>query len=191
MNLVIAGVGGQGILTTSRIIGEAALKNKLDVSVSEIHGMAQRGGSVVSTVRFGSFKAPLILDGDADIIIGFEPAETVRVIEKASAEKTVILMNTKPIIPFPASLGLQKYPENSRILAYLAQNAKEVVPVNASEIATSLGTYRVLNVVMVGAVARYLPFSAENFKEAIRKIIPARYAEINMKAFEHGFRAVK
>lgn len=191
MNLVIAGVGGQGILTTARIIGEAALKNKLAVSVSEIHGMAQRGGSVISTVRIGSFKAPLVLAGDADIILGFEPAETVRIIEKASAEKTVILVNTKPIIPFPVSLGLQKYPEVSRILAYLAQNAKKVIPVNASEIANSLGTYRVLNVVMVGAVARYLPFSAEILKEAIKKIIPARYAEINLKAFEHGFRAVK
>ncbi len=194
VNLEIVGVGGQGILTSSQVIGGAALDNGLDAYMSEVHGMAQRGGVVVTTVKLGEkVYSPLIGKGDADVILGFEPVETYRAIEQAS-EKTWIVTNTEPIVPFTVSVGNEDYPDlEEEILPSLEQSTDRLIAINAEELAKEAGAAIAQNIVMVGALTAtgVLPLTKQQMTEAIESKVPEKFVDVNLKAFNKGFEKAK
>jgi indolepyruvate ferredoxin oxidoreductase beta subunit len=188
-NLVVVGVGGQGIILVSRIIGEAALKSGLNVMVSEIHGMAQRGGMVVSTIRIGDAHSPMIGRGEADMILGFEPVETYRALEMAS-EKTTIITSVNQIYPPVVSLEGESYPDLDLLLENL-KVGKRLVTMDAENLAISKGfPVIVTNIILLGALSgacKELPVSADKIKETIRENVPKRFCDDNIRAFDLGF----
>lgn len=184
MNILIVGVGGQGTLLTSRIIADVAVQMGYDVKVSEVHGMAQRGGSVVSQVRFGDkVYSPIIKKGDADIILAFEKVEAARWLDYLKKDGTVIINNER-VDPLPVMTGKAKYPED--IDQKIKQLVKKTVVVNASDIARSCGNVRAANVVMVGLLSAALGFSADQVEASIQKTVPAKAIDINLQAFHKG-----
>lgn len=192
-NMVLAGVGGQGILLAAEILGTAAVKEGFDVRVSEVHGMAQRGGAVVSVVRIGEkVFSPLILEGEADVILGFEPIETLRNAKYAS-EKTVIMVGDERIPPPVLTLKGESYPKMDVILERLKVFSEKIVTIEASKLAYEAGSLMVQNVVMLGALAAAgkTPIKKENFMEALRELLPAKYLNVNVKAFELGYQYIK
>ena len=187
-NIVLAGVGGQGTLLAAEIIGSAAVKEGFNVRVSEIHGMAQRGGAVVSHIRIGDKAlAPTVLEGTADVILSFEPMEALRNIKFAS-QKTIVIVNTKPF-----KITGTEYPEVEEILKQIRSFVEKVVLVDAAALAKKAGATITQNIVMIGALAvtEKMPIKIDSLKEALRELVPARYVEINMKAFEIGYDIVK
>jgi indolepyruvate ferredoxin oxidoreductase beta subunit len=185
---VFAGVGGQGILLAAEIVGTAALRAGFNVRVSELHGMAQRGGAVVSHVRVGETAfAPTVMEGTADVILGFEPMEALRSIKFAS-KKTVVLTNTTP-----SKIGGSVYPSVTEIFEQIRHFTENIISVDADAIAQRVGTVLVQNVVMVGALAATgtLPIGGRHYSDAIKDLVPARYLSVNMEAFDSGFKAVK
>ncbi len=191
-NIEIVGVGGQGILTSSQVIGKAAMAKGLDVFMSEVHGMAQRGGVVVTTVKLGEkVYSPLIGDGDADVILGFEPIETYRAISKAS-EDTWVVTNTAPIVPFTVSTGKQTYPDIGEIYKALDEVTDKFVKMDARKLAIEAGAAITQNIVMVGALTAtgVLPMSKEEMLDSVRQSVPERFMEINEKAFLKGFEQI-
>jgi indolepyruvate ferredoxin oxidoreductase beta subunit len=192
-NIVIAGVGGQGILLAAEILGTASLKGGLNVRVSEIHGMAQRGGAVVSNVRIGEkVTAPTVLDGNADVILGFEPLETMRNMRFAS-EKTVVLMSDEVIIPSGVAAGSIEYPSLKEVIKQIHGFTKNLVLVEAVRVAIEAGSIITRNAVMIGALASSgtVPVEIESFKEALCELVPARYLEVNVRAFDLGYKYVR
>jgi len=189
-SIIFAGVGGQGVLTASSIVGKAALLSGINVVMSEVHGMAQRGGIVVTEMKIGDAKSPLIGKGEADIVVGFEPVEAYRALPKVHRGSYVIV-NTEPIIPITASLGDSAYPDVNELL----ENMKvlNVIPIEATEIARKAGDSITTNIVMLGALSKLpiFPLEKEILKEAIRQSISPRYHEMNLKAFEMGYEAAK
>ncbi|MCD6492045.1 MAG: indolepyruvate oxidoreductase subunit beta [Candidatus Korarchaeota archaeon] len=189
-NILITAVGGQGGLTLSRIIASAALKEGYNVRIGETLGMSQRGGAVMSFVRFGGkVYSPLFSEGEADILIGLEPVETLRRIEYAS-EKTFLLMNTQPIKPVPTNLGIETYPEIDRIIEYIDRFVRKKIITNFFERTIKIGSPRVMNVLMLGTIvgAEKLPIKEDNIKKAIEEIVPKKALDINLKAFTEGKR---
>ena len=187
-NIVLAGVGGLGILLAAEIIGTAAVKEGYNVRVSELHGMAQRGGAVVSHVRIGEKAlAPTVLEGTADAIVSLEPMEALRNI-KFATPKTIVLVNTKPF-----KISGTKYPEVNVLLEQLRNFTKNTILIDATALAEKAGTGITQNVVMMGALAavKRLPMKVETLKEALRELVPTKYLNINMKAFELGYDYVK
>ena len=187
-NIVLAGVGGQGTLLAAEIIGSAAVKDGLNVRVSEIHGMAQRGGAVVSNVRIGEDAlAPTVLEGQADAIVGFEPLETVRNLKSAS-EKTTVIMSTQRIPPTELSAKGTAYPTTEEILAKIHMFTSRLIVVEAAELARKAGSRLAQNSVLLGALAAVegFPISAERLMEALGELIPKRHVEVNVRAFELG-----
>jgi len=192
-NMVLAGVGGQGILLAAEILGTAAVREGFDVRVSEVHGMAQRGGSVVSMVRIGEkVFSSLILEGEADVVLGFEPIETLRNVRYAS-EKTVIMIGDERIPPPALTLKGESYPKIDVILEKLKFFSKRIVPVEASKLAHKAGSPLVQNVVMLGALAatERAPVKKESLMEALKELVPTKYLNVNVKAFELGYQYVK
>ena len=188
-NIVLAGVGGQGILLSAEILGTAALKDGLNVRVSEIHGMAQRGGAVTSNVRIGEkVLAPTTLEGTADVLLGFEPLETLRNLKFAS-EKTLVLMNNEAVPPAGMTTKMMNYPSLEEIIEKIRAFTKNVVVMEAAKLAEKAGSILTRNIVLIGGLAATgkVPVQIENLKEAIRELVPAKYAEMNMKAFELGY----
>lgn len=189
VNLEIVGVGGQGILTSSKVIGNAALKKGLDTFMSEVHGMAQRGGVVVTTVKIGEkVYSPLIGDGEADVILGFEPVETYRAIEKAS-KKTWVITNTSPIVPFTVSVGKDSYPSVDELLESLEGMTDKLIKIDAEMLAEEAGAAITQNIVLVGALSAtgVLPMSKEEMLEAVVESVPDKFEEMNKKAFLKGY----
>lgn len=192
VDIMIVGVGGQGILTSSQVIGRAALKKGLDVFMSEVHGMAQRGGVVVTTVKIGEkIYSPLVGKGDADVILGFEPVETYRTMDKASRD-TWVITNTEPIIPFTVSTGKDTYPDVGDVFKSIGDSTNRFVAVDAGELAREAGAAITQNIVMVGALTGtgVLPMSKEEVLEAVRVSVPERFRDMNEKAFNIGFDVV-
>ncbi len=183
-NILIAGVGGQGVLLTSKIIAEAALLAGLDVKQSEVHGMAQRGGSVLSQVRFGEkVFSPIVNEGEADLLIGFEPLETARYLHYLRDNGTVIY-NTRPIGTIGVSIGKEDYPAD--IHETIKKNAPKAFAFDATEVAVGVGEKRAVNLVLVGAALRFLPIDGKIVEQAITKSVPKKLLEINQKAFAAG-----
>jgi indolepyruvate ferredoxin oxidoreductase beta subunit len=192
-NVVLSGVGGQGTLLAAEVLGTAAVREGLNVRVSEIHGMAQRGGAVVSTVRTGEkVQAPTILEGQADVLIGFEPIETVRSLRFAS-EKTVVLMSNKRISPSELAAKKMAYPDMKDIVEKIHRFTRKLIIVETEKLAKEAGSTITENIVLLGALAatEKLPVKSESLKEAIRELVPPKHMDMNVKAFKLGYEYVK
>jgi indolepyruvate ferredoxin oxidoreductase beta subunit len=185
LSVMIAGVGGQGTLLTSQVLGAAALKAGYDVKMSEVHGMAQRGGSVITYVRIGEkVDSPVIEKGGADILLCFEKLEALRWIDYAKQDGTIIV-NEQRIDPMPVIIGSAKYPED--ITEELSKNFPNVIPVKALDAARQLGNIKVLNIVMLGIMAKSTDIPVEIWHEAIRETVKEKFVELNIKAFDKGY----
>lgn len=192
-NIVLCGVGGQGTLLAAEILGTATVKEGLNVQVSEIHGMAQRGGAVVSTVRIGEkVLSPSILEGQADVLLGFEPIETLRNL-KFTSEKTLVIMNEEKITPTELTSKQLKYPSIKEIEAKICPFTKKIIVLNAAKLAKEAGNILTENVVLIGALAGAgkMPIKDESIMEALRELVPAKHLNVNVKAFKLGYEHVK
>jgi indolepyruvate ferredoxin oxidoreductase beta subunit len=188
-NVVIAGVGGQGVILMSELLGNAAVADGINVRGSEVLGMAVRGGSVSSTIRLGDEAlAPLAPTGKADVLVGMEPAETLRNINNVS-ESSLIILNTEKVIPFTVSSLGSTYPELETILEYLGRATNNVIQINATGIAAEAGSTQSANVVMLGALfgQGQLPIKVETVKDEIRARFSEKLAPVNIKAFDLGY----
>lgn len=188
--LIIVAVGGQGNLLASKVLGEAALLADIPVRMSEIHGMAQRGGVVESAVVFGDAASTIISDGEADVLLGFEPSETLRALNKCNAD-TVVITNTSPLPPFTVAIGKGTYPDLQRLQELIRGKTARLIAFDARALAKQAGNVMSLNMVLLGALISTgtMPVSADNVKEAIRTSTKKAFVDINIKAFELGFDA--
>ena len=183
-NIMIVGVGGQGTLLTSRILGNLAVHAGFDVKLSEVHGMAQRGGSVVTFVRYGEQVAePIVEEGCADVLIAFEKLEALRYLHFLK-EDGVVIVNDWRIDPITVVTGAAEYPEG--ILETLGAARKTVV-VEATKKAVEMGVPKAFNVVVLGAAARYMGFEKEDWLHVIEATVPPKTVEVNQRAFEAGY----
>ncbi len=183
-NIMIVGVGGQGTLLTSRILGGITVAAGYDVKLSEVHGMAQRGGSVVTYVRYGKNVAePIVEVGQADVLIAFERLEALRYAHYLK-EDGVMIINDQRIDPMPVVTGAAKYPEG--IIEELSKNCK-VISVDAQAEALDMGNSRVFNVIILGIAAQHMDFPKEQWVEVIKSTVPPKTVDINVAAFERGY----
>ncbi|MBI4286533.1 MAG: indolepyruvate oxidoreductase subunit beta [Chloroflexi bacterium] len=189
LDLLITGVGGQGIVLASDIIGEAAMAAGYDTKKTDTLGMAQRGGSVVSHVRIGDkVWSPLIKEGDVDILAGFEKLEAVRW-GSYLAPGGIAIVNSQSIPPPSVSRGLEHYPTDEEVVDILKQGIERVFLINGTAQAKALGDIRTLNMLMLGCIATFVPFvGVDTWKECICRHLPAKAHEINIKAFDLGQR---
>jgi indolepyruvate ferredoxin oxidoreductase beta subunit len=184
MNIMVVGVGGQGTLLTSRIIGKTALNAGYDVKLSEVHGMAQRGGSVVTFVRYGKkVYEPVCEEGTVDILISFERLEALRYAHFLKPDGVMIVNDTR-IDPMTVVIGAKSYPEG--ILEELSKNHK-LYTVDAGAIAKELGNSKVLNTVVLGVASKHIGFSENDWLETLKATVPPKTIEINTKAFKAGY----
>ena len=190
--LIIVAVGGQGNLLASKVLGEAACRLDVPVRMSEIHGMAQRGGVVESAMVFGDAESTIISDGEADILLSFEPLEALRAIKKCNA-RTVVITNTSPLPPFTAAIGKGVYPDIDTMLAHLKAKAGHLMTLDAASLAKSAGNELSVNIVLLGALIEIdlLPVTPESVETAIRETTKKAFLESNLKAFELGREAVR
>jgi indolepyruvate ferredoxin oxidoreductase, beta subunit len=190
--LIIVAVGGQGNLLASRVLAEAALLSDVPVRMSEIHGMAQRGGVVESAIVFGDAESTIISDGEADLLVGFEPSETLRAIRKANS-KTVVITNLSPLPPFTVAIGRGVYPDLKQLQELIRSKTSKLIAFDAVALAKQAGNVLAVNMVLVGALTQtgILPLSAESVKETVRTKTKKAFADINLKAFELGFSAAE
>jgi len=185
----ITGVGGQGILLASEVLSEVARASGVDVKKSEVHGMAQRGGSVVGHVKFGPMvSSPIISEREADVILAFEKLEALRYINFLKADGQVIV-NDQEIAPAPVASGEMDYPDD--VWERIEKSASKAVLIPGIKLAKEAGSIRTTNVVLLGALSRFLPFEEDLWLEAIKKRVPPRTIETNIKAFELGKKAAE
>ena len=183
-NIMIVGVGGQGTLLTSRILGGLAIENGYDVKLSEVHGMAQRGGSVVTFVRYGEHVAePIVEEGQADVLIAFERLEALRYAHFLKKDGALVI-NDWRIDPTPVTIGAAEYPE--QIIEELSKN-HQVYAINATEESKKLGNPKVFNLIVLGVAAQHMDFTKEQWYEVIEKTVPPKTVEINKQAFDAGY----
>ena len=184
-SVLIVGVGGQGTLLASRLLGNAMLRAGYDVKVSEVHGMSQRGGSVVTYVRYGKEVAsPIIEEGGADYILAFEQLEAARFLPWLTPDGTMIV-NTQCIDPMPVITGAAQYPAD--LLAQMREKGVEVVSADALSLAEEVGSVKAVNVVLIGVMAKRMSLSKEEWMETIRATVPPKFVDMNLKAFELGY----
>lgn len=189
--VMIVAVGGQGNILAARIIGEAAIAADIDVRMSEFHGMAQRGGVVESMVQLGDGKGYCIPDAQADVLVGFEPSETIRAAGKCSS-RSLIISNTGPQPPFTVALGGSVYPDIPETFKTIAARVRKLIAFDATSLALDAGSSLALNMVMLGALAgsNALPVPASLLEEVIRKKTKQSFVDTNLKAFALGMKAV-
>ena len=188
MNILIAGVGGQGTLLASRVLGKYAMLCGKDCKLSEIHGMSQRGGSVVTHVRIGDkIYSPVIWEGGADMIIAFEALEAARV-KHYLKKDGILLVNDEKILPMPCITGAAVYPDD--VKETLTASVEKTYFVRAQEWAVEAGSGKATNIVIMGALCRLFGFDKEVMREAVAACVPAKFAELNLKAFELGYERV-
>jgi len=186
-NILIVGVGGQGTLLTGRIIGNYAMSKGHDVKMSEVHGMAQRGGSVVMQVKYGEkVYSPLVELGEADIIIAFEKLEALRYMPFLKKEG-VIISNIQQIDPMPVVMGMVKYPED--ILEQIKAACEHTCFIDALSIAKKIGNVKVVNMIMIGAYAAYIGDNLEEWEAIVEKTVPKHTIEMNKEALRKGYKA--
>ncbi len=188
--LIIVAVGGQGNLLASKVLGEAALLAGVPFRMSEIHGMAQRGGVVESAVVFGDANSTIISDGKADILLGFEPLETMRAMNKCNIETTVIT-NLSPLPPFTVAIGKGTYPDVDKLRQQIASKVKRLLAFDGLALAKQAGNPMALNMVLLGALiqSNTVPVTAEQVKTAIKTKTKPAFVDTNIKAFDLGFEA--
>ncbi|MBQ3200361.1 MAG: indolepyruvate oxidoreductase subunit beta [Clostridia bacterium] len=183
-NIMIVGVGGQGSLLASKLLGRLLLDKGFDVKVSEVHGMSQRGGSVVTYVRYGEkVYSPIIDKGEADFIVSFELLEAARWTEYLKAGGRIVT-NTQQIAPMPVITGAAEYPEN--LVEKMAAAGLQVDAFDALSLAEEAGSAKAVNLVLMGRLSNYFDFTEAEWQEAIEKSVPAKFLELNRKAFALG-----
>ena len=188
----IVGVGGQGVLLASMVLGTAAMRAGYSVMMSEVHGMAQRGGSVRSTLRFGDdVYSPLEATGAADLIMSFEPVETVRALPLGNRESAVI-MNLDPVLPGNVAAGFETYPEIEDLIREVKKENDNVITIEATKITIEAGKAVAANAVMIGAVAavKSFPLEKDLLKEVLLEKVPEKAKDLNAKAFDMGYAAM-
>ncbi|WP_304102329.1 indolepyruvate oxidoreductase subunit beta [Methanobrevibacter ruminantium] len=191
-SIYISGVGGQGIIKTSVIIGEAAMLEGYDVVMSEIHGMSQRGGSVSTELKIGNFKSSIVEESKADLILAFEPIEVLRGLNKANKDTTLIF-NTFPIVPSTLTQTGETYPEIDDIVKNLKDNFDSVYPIEGNGLAIDAGSILSLNMVLLGACVANddFPLSKETVETAMKNNLSPKFHDMNLKAIENGYNAIK
>ena len=184
MNIMIVGVGGQGTLLASRILGNIVIEEGYDVKVSEVHGMSQRGGSVVTYVKFGDkVYSPIIDKGEADIILAFEMLEAYRALPYLKKGGKIIV-NNQEMNPMPVITGMMEYPKNIKEKLGGVVNLECV---EALKLATEAGNIKTVNVVLIGVLAKSTNIKYEKWIEILKKIVPAKLLDVNLKAFDLGY----
>ena len=186
--MIIVGVGGQGILTVSDILGTSAIKANLKPIMSEVHGMAQRGGVVVTEMKIGDFYSPLIGDYSADAILSFEPLEAYRALKKAR-KGAYVITNSQPLVPPNVSTGQAEYPDIQDMFEKIKESGFKFVSIPAIQMAQSAGTSRAGNIVMLGALSAIPDFvlSRKEIESAISDRVGAKWLDMNLKAFALGY----
>jgi len=189
---IFVAVGGQGNLLASNLLGQAALSLAIPVVVSEIHGMAQRGGVVESAVLMGEVTSPIVSPGEVDILVSFEPLETMRILGKCN-EDTIVITNSQPLPPFTVATGQGKYPSVEEFVEKLSHKVGKVISVRGNELAERAGNPLSLNMVMLGALfgIKALPIAEEKMKETISTSTKKAFLESNLKAFDLGMQAAQ
>lgn len=183
-NIMIVGVGGQGSLLASKLLGHLLLTEGYDVKVSEVHGMSQRGGSVVTYVRFGEkVYSPIIDLGEADFIVAFEKLEAARYVEYLKEDGRIVV-NTQEVDPMPVITGAAKYPED--LLGKMERLGIQVDALDCLSLAEEAGSSKAVNIVLMGRLSKYFDIPAEKWEQAIRECVPQRFVDLNMKAFALG-----
>ena len=191
MGLLVTGVGGQGIILASDIIGEAAMLEGYDVKKTDTLGMAQRGGSVVSHIRIGQkVYSPLTPEGEVDLLLAFEKLEAVRWSNYLRSGATVVI-NQYAQPPLSVNLGSEKYPDDTEITAMLGQRSDRIYVVAGTERARQSGDARSLNMLMLGCASCFLPLQVQSWKDTITQRVPAKFREMNISAFEAGRKDMK
>ena len=184
-SIMIVGVGGQGSLLASKLLGCLLVDEGYDVKVSEVHGMSQRGGSVVTYVRFGEkVYSPIVTDGEADFIIAFEKLEAARYARYLKKDGRIIV-NTQQIDPMPVIIGSEEYPEN--VLSELTAKGVQIDALDALAPATEAGSAKAVNIVLMGRFAKYFDIAYEKWIAAIEKTVKPKFVEMNKKAFALGY----
>lgn len=184
-SIMIVGVGGQGTLLASRLLGNALLSKNYDVKVSEVHGMSQRGGSVVTYVKYGSKVAsPIVALGEADLILSFEQLEAARWLPYLKKGGTIIT-NTQKMDPMPVVMGAAEYPHD--ILDAIRAKGVNLIAVDALSMAVQAGSAKAVNVALIGVMARNMDLEKQVWKDTIAATVPAKFLEMNEKAFELGY----
>jgi indolepyruvate ferredoxin oxidoreductase beta subunit len=192
LRIFLTGVGGQGTLLASRLLGEAALAAGYNPMVSETHGMAQRGGIVVSTVVLGDLQSPLISPGEADIVLGFEALEAFRALDRCHA-KTLVIANTATMVPYPVAIGQARYPSVAQMFHRLAEQVGVLLAFDAGALAQQAGSPLAVNMVLLGALAATdsLPIAAEDILSVIRTGTKEKFLASNLQAFDLGVAAAR
>lgn len=184
-NIMIVGVGGQGTLLASRILGQALLDEGYDVKVSEVHGMSQRGGSVVTYVKYGDkVYSPTVEKGEADLILAFEQLEAARWLPYLEPDGKIIV-NTQQMDPMPVITGAAQYPEH--VIESLEKTGAQVIAADALSLAVEAGSPKAVNVVLIGLMARRMKFDKDVWINALKSTVPEKFLEMNLKAFELGY----
>lgn len=184
-NIMIVGVGGQGSLLASKLLGRLLVDEGYDVKVSEVHGMSQRGGSVVTYVRFGDkVYSPVIENGEADCIVSFEKIEAARYVQNLKKDGTIIV-NTQQIDPMPVIIGSAIYPD--AIIDEMKAKGINVDDIDALSLANEAGSSKACNIVLMGRLAKYFDIPKEKWISAIEKCVKPQFVDINKKAFELGY----
>ena len=192
LNIVLGGVGGQGVILMSDLLGRAAVEDGLDIQGSEVLGMAQRGGSVFSNIRIGSgVVAPLTLQGKCDILVVLEPSEALRYVRELSGTSLVII-NTTEVKPYTVATGESTYPELDVILEKVRKVTDRIITMDVTKLAKEAGNLLAANTAMLGALfgSGQMPVKVETIKELIKSRVPAKAIEANLKAFDMGYETV-
>ncbi len=183
-NILIVGVGGQGIILASDVLGRVAARHGYDVKKNEIHGMAQRGGSVSSHVRFGKVvSSPIIKMGEADVLLSFEQIETLRYFPFLS-EKGQVIVNNQKILPPAVFTGQQDYPPD--VLERIMQKAPNTIIVDGPSVAKNIGNPKVLNIIFLGVLSKFLDIPPEIYEQTLRESLKPKLLDINIRAFNEG-----
>jgi len=190
--IVFVGVGGQGNILASRLVGEACMAAGIPAVVSEIHGMAQRGGIVETDVVIGDATSPIVSMGEADVLIGFEPSETLRALNKCN-ENTVVITNAHPLQPFTVAIGQGTYPDIDEALQLIKSRVRSLISLQGNELAEKAGNPLSLNMIMLGALigSKAIELGEDVIKETIAKSTKQAFLEANLKAFDLGVSASK
>ena len=187
-SIMIVGVGGQGTLLASRLLGAALLSENYDVKVSEVHGMSQRGGSVVTYVKYGEeVFSPIVREGQADFILAFEQLEAARWLP--FLKKGTMIANSQKIDPMPVVIGNAQYPDG--VLDAIRATGADLVEADALTLAVEAGSPKAVNVVLIGVMAARMDLPYEVWEKAIRETVPEKFLEMNLKAFKLGFESAK
>ncbi len=188
--LIIVAVGGQGNLLASKVLGQAALLADIPIRMSEIHGMAQRGGVVESSIIFGDAQSTIISDGEANLLVGFEPSETLRAMKRCNPD-SVVITNLAPLPPFTVAIGRGTYPDLDQLTRSIRTKTARLVAFDAVRLAQQAGSIMSVNMVLLGALiqSNIVPITAAQVKTAIKTSTKKAFLEFNLNAFDLGFEA--